>query len=132
MAKSRNRFPTPQPPSGPVRKVEFQTTQYEGPLPPGEEMRTYAELIKDGPERIMAMAEREQAHRHRVQGFVVMSGFAAQVVGTATAALVSVTFALLAYWLFKAGKDGAAFVSMLVPLGGLCSVIVWRIRKKPN
>src|SRR5207247_3438564 len=76
-----------QPPSGPVRKVEFQTTQYEGPLPPGEEMRTYAELIKDGPERIMAMAEREQAHRHRVQGFVVMSGFAAQVVGTATAAL---------------------------------------------
>ena len=95
-------------------------------------MQKYGALIPNGPERIMAMAEREQAHRHRVQGFVVMSGFAAQMVGTAAATLVSVTFALLAYWLFREGKEGAAFVSMLVPLAGLCGVIAWRVRKKPS
>lgn len=39
---------------------------YSGPLPPPETLRQYDEIVPDGAERIMAMAEREQTHRHHM------------------------------------------------------------------
>lgn len=39
---------------------------HSGPLPPPEILRQYDEIVPDGAERIMAMAEKEQAHRHHI------------------------------------------------------------------
>ena len=38
---------------------------HSGPLPDAETMTQYAQIIPDGAERIMAMAEKEQAFRHK-------------------------------------------------------------------
>lgn len=129
--------PAPQP-SGPAGQVSRQQVQleaiktYSGPLPDADDLAKYAGLITNGGNRIMAMAEREQSHRHRMEGLVVMTGVTAQVMGTAAATLVALAFILMAFWLFREGKNGAAFVSMLAPLAGLCGVIVWRVRKKTD
>lgn len=40
--------------------------RHSGPLPTADYIREIGELIDDGSERIMAMAEREQAHRHEM------------------------------------------------------------------
>lgn len=40
---------------------------YSGPLPPPSYLEGYSQLIPNGPERIMVMAEKEQAHRHSME-----------------------------------------------------------------
>ncbi|HEX7002390.1 MAG TPA: DUF2335 domain-containing protein [Trueperaceae bacterium] len=39
---------------------------YSGPLPPAHELAGYDRVIPNGADRIMAMAEREQEHRHKM------------------------------------------------------------------
>ena len=80
----------------------------------------------------MAMAEKEQGHRHRMEGLVVILRAATQGVGTLAATGVALASIVLAFWLFREGKNGPGFVSMLTPLAGLCSVILWRIKKRPE
>lgn len=38
---------------------------YSGPLPPAQELAAYDRVIPNGADRIMGLAEREQAHRHK-------------------------------------------------------------------
>jgi hypothetical protein len=126
--------PSQRPPQGTVLRqtAELNVTQHQGPIPSPATLREYDGLITNGANRIMAMAESEQGHRHRMEGLVVMTSVAAQVIGTVAATGVALAFILMAFWLFREGKNGAAFVSMLAPLAGLCGVIVWRVRKKPG
>jgi uncharacterized membrane protein len=46
-------------------------THFSGPVPPPEVLSQYAQVIPDAPERILAMAEREQFHRHQSQVRVI-------------------------------------------------------------
>ena len=63
MAKSRAISPSKQAQAKiqPSRQVVSQ--QWSGPLPPPAALEHFNEIIPDGAERIMAMIEREQAHR---------------------------------------------------------------------
>jgi uncharacterized membrane protein len=40
--------------------------EYKGPIPPPDALKNYGQVDPSFPERIMAMAEREQAHRHKL------------------------------------------------------------------
>ena len=44
--------------------VQQQVSHFSGPLPPPEAMIAYKNIQADFPERIFAMAERENTHRH--------------------------------------------------------------------
>lgn len=59
MGKSRPADPGPQP-QALASRMETTVLQY-GPLPPAEEFRRYGEALPGAAERIMVMAEREQA-----------------------------------------------------------------------
>ena len=50
-----------------LSQLEMSSEFSNGPLPPPEMLRRYNEAVPNGAERIMAMAEREQAHFHRMQ-----------------------------------------------------------------
>lgn len=50
----------------PIIQQEVRLQQHRGPVPPPETLKAYAEILPSMPERIMAMAEREQQHRHEV------------------------------------------------------------------
>ncbi len=47
---------------------------YSGPLPLPEPFKVYAELIPNGGERIMVMAENEQKHRHTIENRISSIG----------------------------------------------------------
>ncbi|MDD3468421.1 MAG: DUF2335 domain-containing protein [Thermoguttaceae bacterium] len=47
----------------PVKITQVQ--QYVGPLPPASELGVYEQILPGAAERILAMAEREQSHRHQ-------------------------------------------------------------------
>ena len=57
MSKSKPYIPAP--PS----QIALSATQFSGPIPPADEMRRYAEVFDELPQRIVQMAEAEQKHR---------------------------------------------------------------------
>ncbi len=46
-------------------QVEIQGKFYSGPLPQAADLKAYGEIASEFPLRILAMAEKEQAHRHK-------------------------------------------------------------------
>jgi uncharacterized membrane protein len=53
--------------------VTATQVHHSGPIPPAEELRRYGEIVPNGAERIMTMAEQQQAHRLKLEEFVVTS-----------------------------------------------------------
>lgn len=56
--------------------VQIQASAFSGPLPPPELLAKYNDVIPNGAERIMAMAERQSSHRERLEYRVVDGGVA--------------------------------------------------------
>lgn len=70
---------SPQPSSPvPQDQIRFVTrvqgVSFQGPLPPPEILRQYGEVVPNGAERIMSMAERNQEHRHGLEKEVITKG----------------------------------------------------------
>lgn len=51
--------------------LETYFESHRGPLPPARELRNYDVVLPGAAERIVAMAEREQAHRHTLEAKIV-------------------------------------------------------------
>lgn len=58
---------------GAMYALESRST-YSGPLPAPEDFKAYKEVLADAPERIIAMAERQQKHRIDLENKIVDSG----------------------------------------------------------
>jgi uncharacterized membrane protein len=61
------------------RRVTIQaeaSLSYNSPLPPPEVLAGYGRTQTDAPERILAMAERQEAHRQQMEKIVVEAGAA--------------------------------------------------------
>ena len=127
--------PTPQNPQGwsdlseedieGLAKGETQAVAaaFSGPVPPPRILEAYGEVVPNGAERIMSMAEREQDHRHEIergylglaksgQWFGALIGISALVCGTyltatghsimGLVALVSVAGSVVGYLVLNA------------------------------
>lgn len=57
----------PRPPGHSRLDVRAEESSYTSPLPAPADLRAYAELVPDAPERLLAAGEREQAHRHEIE-----------------------------------------------------------------
>lgn len=66
MAKGLRTGPVAQP-AGRQQSSQVQIVSRQGPLPAPEELLAYNQLIPGSAERIIAMAEREQAVRHNLE-----------------------------------------------------------------
>lgn len=55
---------------------------FSGPLPPPSLLARYSEIIPNGAERIMAMAERQSEHREKLEARVVNGNVASQTRGS--------------------------------------------------
>lgn len=49
-----------------ARIMRVTQSSFAGPLPPPDLMREYVDILDDGGNRIVTMAEKEQAHRHEM------------------------------------------------------------------
>lgn len=58
-----------------------------GPLPPPEVLKRYNDAVPSGAERIMAMAEKEQKHVHRLQFASYVLTFVGEILGWSIVAL---------------------------------------------
>lgn len=74
MAKKRPSRPSTKAPAGTHRggdralvAAAKTSVSYQGPLPPPEQFLLYNDGVPDGCERLMRMAESEQAHRQKLE-----------------------------------------------------------------
>lgn len=103
-------------------------TATSGPLPPPQLLEAYARHVPSAPDRFIALVEREQKHRHRMDWSRVVGQYAGQLSGLfiATGALGG------GIWLAGHDKPIMGFSVFFGGLGPLLGFFVWdRFRRKP-
>ena len=65
-----------------ITQVKAEFHSFSGPLPPPEALARYNEVIPGGAERILAMAERQSAHRELLEAEVVSANVSSQKMGS--------------------------------------------------
>jgi uncharacterized membrane protein len=104
----------PEQQSQPVIAAVRAETHFSGPVPPPDVLAEYARLIPGAPDRILAMAEREQDHRHRSQ--VLLLGIADRESRSQRIGLYGCIgiMAVLLMLIYLAMPHGAVVVSLVV------------------
>ena len=86
--------PSPQKKEGAVvakAQITAVTSQtYQGPIPPASEMQKYAAINPELPMRIMAMAEKQSAHRQEIEKIAVAESFKQKRLGATYAFILGV------------------------------------------
>lgn len=90
---SMSRKPTKQPDRH--QQVIMAQQFRSGPLPASQELEHYNQIVPGAAERIIAMAEGEQGHRHKVEGRHSVQRIVAQIVSS----LMGLAFVGLAWFM---------------------------------
>lgn len=110
-----------QPPHQQQSIVRQTSVQWAGPLPPPEALARFNEIVPEGANRIMTMAENEQRHRmqYEAEGLKanVKEAKRGQVLGTVLSALCIIgsvaTVYLGAHWSVSMALVGVPLVSVI-------------------
>jgi uncharacterized membrane protein len=119
-------------PASPPQKVERRelTTEinvaaFSGPLPPPTLLAQYNDVIPNGADRIMVMAERQSAHRERLEARVVDGNVANQTRGSYFAFVIILVAILCGFYLIHEGKNTAGLTSIITAVGGAVGVFFY-------
>src|SRR5260370_11293747 len=113
--------------------VLHQETHFSGPLPHPALLAKYNEVIPNGAERIMAMAERQSAHRESLEACVVAGNVASQARGSVFAFIICLVAVIGGFTLIATGKSAyglAAIISSLAALAGIFVIGKYQQRKE--
>lgn len=107
--------------------VKLQHKTHVGPLPDAETLRSYSEIIPNGADRIMAMAERQMAHRMEIENQAVTRQLNQSSTGQwlafsiGLAALGSATYCII---------EGHEWAGSIVGTGGIIGLVTAFIKGK--
>lgn len=104
--------------------VSQSTLSYSGPIPHPDMLAAYKDTQADFPERIFAMAEREQAHRHNCEKTALAQDGRADTLGRVFALVGVVLYVAAAMFAFYLGHPAAGGSVLGVGLAGLVSAFV--------
>lgn len=96
-----------------------------GPLPPAEELQKYANVFEGCADRIVAMAENNQAHRHSLETKVIGANISREKWGQLIAASLFLAVAGGGVWLISIDKPVEGFTSLLLGLAGPIGLLVY-------
>lgn len=97
--------------------ARFQGTVFQGPLPPPEILIKYNEACPGAAERILAMAEKNQTHRHQLEQRVIPSGILTERIGQILGFILYLATIASGTYLVANNKDLVGIVQMLVSTG---------------
>ena len=112
-----------------ISKRRSTLSVFRGPLPPAEELAKYNQIIPDGADRIMVMAEKEQGHRQNMESIVVNSVSSQTGRAQWFAFSMSISALIFSGYLFSLGRDGYAISivcgNFLVIAGAFIGLRLW-------
>lgn len=103
--------------------------QYSGPLPPASELAAYKKVMADAPERIVAMAEKEQSHRHDYDIRMLNAGRIEGLLGQIFAFVIVLAFLAASIYLAMNNHEwvAVAIVGIIATLAA-----IFYLRKTPT
>lgn len=116
--------PLPTNPQGELVSFEVRAEAFSGPLPPPAMLSDYNNLVPRGAERILAMAEKQQDHRHEIEKRVIGGNVSAQVRGQYFAFFLALLIIVGAIYLIALGMPIWGFSTLIATIGGLAFVFI--------
>jgi uncharacterized membrane protein len=98
---------------------------FSGPLPPPSLLAKYSEIIPNGAERIMVMAEKQSQHREQLEARVVNGNVANQTRGSYFAFIIALVSIVGGFFLILKGKDASGLAAIITSLVALASVFFY-------
>ncbi|HEU5350919.1 MAG TPA: DUF2335 domain-containing protein [Terracidiphilus sp.] len=105
--------------------TQVQAEFFSGPIPPPSYLARYNDVVPNGADRIISMAERQGAHRESLETMVVKGNVANQRLGSIFAFIICVLAISGGFWLINTGKSAAGLASILTPLAGVIAVFFY-------
>jgi uncharacterized membrane protein len=116
--------PTPQIERSEVH-AEIKMAAFSGPIPHPTLLAQYNDVIPNGADRIMAMAERQSAHREQLETRVVEGNVANQTRGSYFAFIIMLVAILCGFYLIHEGKNAVGLTSIITAVGGIVGVFFY-------
>jgi uncharacterized membrane protein len=113
-----------QQPSGSFATVT-QSVSFSGPLPHPSLLAKYNEVVPNGAERIIAMAESQSLHRQAIEARVVNSNTKSQERGGLYAFILCLVALLGGFGRIAFGKSVDGLVAIITALASLAGVFVF-------
>lgn len=110
--------------------VTSQQALFQGPLPPPEILAGYESTLPGAADRILAMAERQAAHRQALEAAVVEGDSRRHLIGLAAGVVVTMSALALAGVLAYLGHSGFSALTALAPIAALAGVFVYGDRSR--
>jgi uncharacterized membrane protein len=120
--KKRSPIPPPAPRQEQTAIAQLQAEFFSGPIPPPSYLARYNDVVPNGADRILAMAERQSAHRESLEAQVVAGNLQAQKQGNSRAFILSLVVILGGIYLMATGKSAWGFAAIITSLTSLVSV----------
>lgn len=107
----------------------FERKTFSGPLPAPEDFAAYKNVVPDAPERILAMAEKQQQHRIETEQKIVDSNIKSSLLGQWLAAIMAIICLLCCVYLGIHGHDvlAGSIVAIIVSV-----VTIFALRKRSD
>lgn len=114
----------PQPQQRPESSsiTQVQTEFFSGPIPPPSYLARYNDVVPNGADRILSMAERQSAHRESLETKVVDGNLQSQRQGQTRAFILALIVILCGTYLMATGKSAWGFAAIVSSLTALVSV----------
>lgn len=103
---------------------------FSGPLPRPEDFAKYKDTLPDAPERILAMAEKQQNHRMELEATIVKEDIVLSKRGQWLGFILAIFFGIIAAWLGFEGHDTLAGIIATAVIVALVAIFV--LRKEPS
>lgn len=97
---------------------------FSGPLPPPSVLSGYEDVGEGFANRVIALAEKQQAHRHQLEGKSVDAAIDAEKRGQHYALIVSVLIILGSLYLIATGKEVSGTILAGGTLTGLAYIFI--------
>lgn len=120
----RGRNQQPQQQGQPGLSVHTQQMQWSGPLPPPAALEKFNEIIPNGADRIVKMAEAEQAHRHTYEKDGLAASTAEASRGQFLGAFISCLAICAAGYAAHVGAHAAAAALVGIPILGIVQALI--------
>lgn len=99
-------------------------TSYNGPIPPPSYLKGYKDVLPNAPERILAMAEKQQEHRMKMEESLVERNLRLSERGQRLGFVIVILFLAASVFLAINGHENLAYLIMGTTLLGVLAVFV--------
>jgi len=105
-------------------KIIAGSMSFEGPLPPPSVLKRYGQMIENGEERIMRMAELQHEHRISIEKYAIKEEFKQSKLGQIFAFILGVMGILGGISLAITGHEEVACTLIIATIGSLAVAFV--------